>query len=174
MKITQKPSTDYVKQKTSKNLIVLHYTAGGSLSGAEATLAIKDYVNVHYCIDRDGSVYQYFDEKYWAYHTGTNQADAMRSIGIEIVNWGHLSRDHNDLLTWTGKRVAWGNVVRCKAFRGFEFWEKLTPAQEIAVSELIADIRKRYPDIAVTTHAKLKSTKLDFPPDYPQLAGILT
>ena len=173
MIIKQKPSQDYIKTATAKDMIVVHYTAGGSLAGAEATLAIRDYVNVHYCIDLDGKVYQYFDEKYWAYHTGTNQADAKRSIGIEIVNWGHLSRKGNTLYTWTGKKLDWSDVVRCTKFRGFEYWQKLTDKQVESLRELIAEIKSRHGIRRVTTHAKIKTTKLDYPPDYPQLIGII-
>ena len=82
--IIQKPSTDFQSRETKKDMIVLHYTGGGSLSGAEATLAKKDYVNVHYAIDLNGDIIQYFDDKFWAYHTGTTKADAKRSIGIGL------------------------------------------------------------------------------------------
>ena len=68
MKLVKKKSLDFNRSVTDKNLIVLHYTAGGTLAGAEATLSIADYVNVHYCIDKDGTVYQYYPEKNWAYH----------------------------------------------------------------------------------------------------------
>jgi len=91
-------------------MIVLHYTGGGTLSGAEATLAIRDYVNVHYCIDLNGDIIQYFDDKFWAYHTGTTKTDAKRSIGIEIVNWGHLTRRGDALYSWTGKLIPWVQV----------------------------------------------------------------
>ena len=173
MNIIQKPSTDYIKQSTKKNLIVLHYTAGGTLSGAEAALAIKDYVNVHYCIDRDGQVYQYFDEKYWAYHTGTGNADAMRSIGIEIVNWGHLTRIGDALFTWTDKKIPWDQVLHLKPFRGFQYWQKLTSEQERAVTELVSEIAHRWKLIKVCTHAMLKQTKLDYPPDYPVIKELI-
>ena len=172
MKPTQKHSTDYVNETTDKDTIVLHYTGGGSLSGAEATLAIKDYVNVHYAIDRDGTIYQYFPETAWAYHTGSGKLNDMHSIGIEIVNWGHLKRVGNDLLTWTGKRINWSEVQKCKAFRGFEYWQKLTPMQELSLAWLIADIKTRY-EVIVKTHAELNTKKLDFPPDYEQIKSLL-
>lgn len=174
MNIIQKLSSDYIAQETVKKMIVLHYTAGGTMSGAEATLAIKDYVNVHYGIDDDGTIYQYLPEKYWAYHTGTNKKDGMESIGIEIRSWGHLKRVRNQLLTWTNKVIPWDKVVRCKPFRGYEYWEKLTPQQIQAAKELILAIRSRHPITKVVTHAMLKTTKLDFPPDYSGISELIT
>jgi N-acetyl-anhydromuramyl-L-alanine amidase AmpD len=174
MKIIQKTSVDYVKQSTAKNLIVLHYTAGGTLAGAESTLAIKDYINVHYCIDRDGKIYQYFPEKYWAYHTGTGLADAKRSIGIELVNWGHLTRISDVLFSWTDKKIPWAQVQRCKPFRGYEYWQKLTAEQEASVKWLVWDIKARWKGINVCTHAQLKTTKLDYPPDFPVIKDLIT
>ena len=65
LKIIKKPIDDYIQTSTKKRIIVLHYTAGGTLSGAEAQLLLKDYVNVHYGLDDDGTVYRYIDEKYY-------------------------------------------------------------------------------------------------------------
>jgi len=171
--VKQKPSTDYQKQETKKDMIVLHYTGGGSLSGAEATLAKKDYVNVHYCIDLNGDIIQYFDDKFWAYHTGTTKTDAKRSIGIEIVNWGHLTRRGDALYSWTGKLIPWVQVVKCEKFRGFEYWQKLTTEQESALAWLLCILEKKHDIKLVVSHAQLKPTKLDYPPDYPQIKNYL-
>ena len=82
MRIVNRFSADCIRQVTVKDTIILHYTAGGTLSGAEAELKKPDTINVHYILDRDGAVYQYFDEKHWAYHTGANNWN-KRSIGID-------------------------------------------------------------------------------------------
>jgi len=168
MNITQHPSSDYIKQETIKRLIVLHYT-GGLYPGYESTLAIRDYVNVHYSIRRTGEIIQYFPEKYFAYHTGTTLQDAMDSIGIECEADGQLTRNKNQLLTWYKKVVPWKEVVKCNLFRGFQYWHCLTPAQYEALDFLIPDIRSRNPINEICTHAQKKATKLDFPPDFPGL-----
>ena len=174
MNIIQKQSTDYIAQRTVKKLIVLHYTAGGTMAGAEAALAIKDYVNVHYGIDDDGTIHQYFKDEFWAYHTGTNKQDAMDSIGIEIRSWGHLTKKGNKFYSWTGKEIPPEKVIKLNKFRGFEYWERLTPQQIQAVKELILMLRQKHPIIKVTTHAVMKPTKLDFPPDYPDISTLLS
>lgn len=177
MNIMQYPSQDYVAEKTHKNLLVLHYTAGGTLGGAIASLGIRDYVNVHYMVDRDGGVYQFFPEEYWAYHTGTGLRDAKRSIGIEFVCWGHLKRKWNALYAWPNNwktKIPWPQVIRLKKFRGFQYWHKLTPEQEEIAPILVDDICSRWPGMQVCTHADLKTTKLDFPPDYPAIRDLTT
>ena len=173
MKIIQVPSTDYIRTKTVKRMVVLHYTGGGTLSGAEAALKTTDYINVHYGIDDDGTVHQYFNEAYWAYHTGTTKKHAQESIGIEIRSWGHLTRLGNVLKSWTGKTIPWPKVVKCAPFRGYEYWEAITPDQLQSVKELILGICSRHPIEVVTTHAVLNKKKLDFPPDYPGISKLL-
>jgi N-acetyl-anhydromuramyl-L-alanine amidase AmpD len=40
-------------------------------------------VSVHYVIDRNGDIYQLFDEKYFAYHAGANFRNISKiSFGI--------------------------------------------------------------------------------------------
>jgi len=122
----------------------------------------------------DGTIYQYFDEKHWCYHTGSGLADAKRSIGIEVVNWGHLTRKGNELFTWTGKKIAWDNVLRCAKFRRYEYWHKLTEAQKAVLPGFVADIKSRWIGMQVVTHAQLNSHKLDYPPDYPLIKDLVT
>ena len=160
------PSTDYIKIETIKKMVVLHYTAG-MFPGYEASLNIRDYVNVHYSIRRNGQIRSYFAEKYYSYHTGTTKKHAMESIGIEIECWGHLDRIGNALKTWTGKTVPWTEVVKCEEFRNYIYWHSLTPEQYAALDWLLPDIRTRNPIKIQTTHAVLNQYKLDFPPSYP-------
>lgn len=172
LKIIKKPIDDYIQTSTKKRIIVLHYTAGGTLSGAEAQLSLKDYVNVHYGLDDDGTVYRYIDEKYYCYHTGTGKQLDSQAIGIEIRNWGHLD---NNMRTWTGKQLPAEKVIKLNTFRGYQYWEKLTPQQIFILPLLINDFKSRWGyDMIVITHAQVKATKLDFPPDYPLIKDLIT
>ena len=172
IKIIKKPIDDYIQTSTKKRIIVLHYTAGGTLSGAEAQLSLKDYVNVHYGLDDDGTVYRYIDEKYYCYHTGTGKQLDSQAIGIEIRNWGHLD---NKMKTWTGKQLPPERVIKLNTFRGYQYWEKLTPQQIFILPLLINDFKSRWGyDMIVITHAQVKATKLDFPPDYPLIKDLIT
>lgn len=80
---------NYVQKETKKRVIVIHGTAGGTANGAIQFM--KKYsgqnVSVHYVIDRDGTIYQLFDDKYYAHHAGSNFRQLSKySIGIQLVN----------------------------------------------------------------------------------------
>lgn len=168
MKKIKRPSADHIRQVTVKDTIILHYTAGGTLAGAESELAKPDTINVHYILDRDGLVYQYIDERYWAYHTGANNWN-KRSIGIEIVNWGQLLDVNGMYLPWTrraSQAVAPEMTEKCVMFRGSEYYERLTNDQMLTLPELIADIMSRHDIIHIKTHAEVNTGKADFPPDH--------
>jgi N-acetyl-anhydromuramyl-L-alanine amidase AmpD len=169
-KIQRKISNDYFHEVTVKDTIVLHFTAGGTMAGAETHLAKPDTINVHYILDKNGKVYQYFNEKYWAHHTG-NKAWCKRSISIEIVNWGQLTLSKESLyLPWTNRinqSVPSENVIITEPFRGFKYWEALTDEQMHILPQLIDDICSRHPIETVITHAEINYKKTDFPPDHP-------
>ncbi len=124
LKIIQKPidyskerkqlSLDYMKQhhnliqknpNITPKIIVLHYTAGGTiesnfryfnnlyLENQRATLKKQSSLNVsaHFLVDRDGTVYQLVDPEMFAIHTiGLNYC----AIGVE--NIGSQSRSLTD------------------------------------------------------------------------------
>lgn len=183
MKIIQRPSNDYImSSKSVKDVIVWHFTAGGSLSGAEATLALPDTINVTFMIDDDGKIYQYMKEDQWAYHTGVNGAkDAngkhlywcKRSFGVEIRNWGGLKLTDGLYLPYTNRKNQAVNPSRVlKLFYdrfGFKYYEALTPAQIDSVLWLDGYLRGRHPITTAITHADISKKKHDFPPDYPWL-----
>jgi len=168
MRLTQKPSADHIREVTTKDTIILHYTAGGSLQGAEAELRRPDTINVHYILDRDGRAYQYIEDKFWAYHTGANSWN-KRSIGIEIVNWGSLALVNGVYLPWTRvshQAVKPESVCHCKPFRGYSDYEDLTQDQKDSLPQLIAHICNRHDIIHIKTHAEVNGQKADFPPDH--------
>jgi N-acetyl-anhydromuramyl-L-alanine amidase AmpD len=82
-------------------MIVLHYTAGGTWTGARATFA-ADTVNMgelpgtcsHYLVDKDGTVYQLVPTSMRCRHTvGLND----QAIGVEMVQEGSPSADRQIL-----------------------------------------------------------------------------
>ncbi|MBV8846120.1 MAG: N-acetylmuramoyl-L-alanine amidase [Bryobacterales bacterium] len=67
----------------ARNLVVLHVTAGPTAQSATATFKASvapHRVSAHFCIDRDGTVYQLVDTGRTAWHA--SQVNA-RSIAIE-------------------------------------------------------------------------------------------
>lgn len=72
------------KQPSPPTKIVLHDTAGPTLSGAESTLKQRG-LGYHYMIDRDGKVYQYYKNTDAVNHAyGANKL----TIGISLVGGG--------------------------------------------------------------------------------------
>ena len=181
MNILQRPSNDYVMAgATIKDVEVWHFTAGGSLAGAEATLALPDTINVHFMIDKDGKIYQYMKEERWAYHTGQNAAKdkngnywywCRRSFGIEIVNWGGLDKVGDLFIPYTKRKTQAVNPDRVLklyfARFGYRYYEALTPAQIDSMLWLDDYLRARHPITMSITHADISTKKHDFPPDYP-------
>ncbi len=80
----------------SPDMIILHYTGMASGAGAESWLCNPEsQVSSHYLVHEDGRVVQMVRERDRAWHAGRSSwkgvADVnSRSIGIEIVNPGHL------------------------------------------------------------------------------------
>ena len=183
MDIIQRPSNDYVMStRSEKDTIVWHFTGGGSLVGAEATLAKPDTVNVHFIIDFDGKIYQYMKEDRWAYHTGQNAAKdskgdylywCKRSFGVEIVNWGGLTLVDGLYLPYTNsvrQAVNPDMVLRLSYARsGYKYYHALTVAQIESIEWLDKYLSSKHKIVNRITHADISTKKHDFPPDYPWL-----
>lgn len=142
-------SDDIKHEETAKTRICLHHTAGNSADGAITTLRKPDYIMVHFLVDKDGTIYQFFPLKEWAFHLGVRELPKgeldRSSIGIEIVNVGPLVLKGNSLKWWPGN---W-NAHYCDtsdvnlfyqhpAWRGFQFSSTYTRAQYMSVGRLVA------------------------------------
>ncbi len=91
--------------------LVMHYTASGTLRGTVGWFNNPDAnASAHLVIGHDGSVIQMgrFNQRLW--HAGRSRLGGRTnfnafSIGIEIVNWGKLSRMSRGWASWTGAAV---------------------------------------------------------------------
>lgn len=134
------------------DLIVLHYTAGGS---PESTISWfknpRSKASAHYLVARDGTIYQFVRDEDTAWHAGIPPRLGLsveenrkredrariirpnqRSIGIEIDNWGSLRKTDGGFLTWNGKLYQ-GEALQF----GESYWEPYTEAQYQALIKLI-------------------------------------
>ena len=100
--------------------LIIHYTAGVSLSGAVnhfKTRYASGNASAHIVIDRDGTVVQMvkFNRKAW--HAGKSQWGEINglnhySIGIELVNAGKLDKtDSGNWINWSGKKINANEVI---------------------------------------------------------------
>ena len=144
------PAVQFVGEKQAKDLIVLHFTAGGSVEGAyQSWLSTKERVATAYLVDLDGHIYEVFDPACWACHLGVAAAhnpgfrQDKRSIGIEIVNWGGLKLDPGEQLNCWPKQYrtrycGLNEKARYvgKSFRGLDYFAAFPESQQSAVCRL--------------------------------------
>lgn len=150
----------YFAESMPKTQIVLHFTAGGTASGAFETWK-RDPVQVAtaFIVDKDGKIYQCFNPSYWAYHLGVNVAAGnvyhkfdRQSIGIEMVNWGGLKEDGFSLNCWPNNYKTFlcqttdtdKAYVSPKPWRGFQYWNAYTEAQLASVYDLVHQLCRQF------------------------------
>lgn len=118
--------------------LVIHYTAGGTASGAVNWFAGPNKVSAHLVIGHDGEITQMvpFDTVCW--HAGKSRWRNVKglnshSIGIEVANWGKLLRSGSGgWVSSTGKPVPAERVVVAahRDFPGTEHgWELFDEVQ---------------------------------------------
>lgn len=79
--------------------IIIHYTGGGSVSGAIRTLRRRG-LSYHFIVDRQGEVHQGGALNRKAFHAGLSNWKGLEnmnnhSIGISAANWGWLNKQVN-------------------------------------------------------------------------------
>lgn len=181
MKIVDKILTDgeYYKEIFTKDTIFIHHTAGShrpdwsidgwahdrSKSGGQLAVATAYVIGGISTRDKnadfDGLIYRAFDDKYWAHHLGTNQANNkflnQKSIGIEICNYGPLIKTTDGtFLNYVKSAVPADMAAELPTpYRGFKYYQKYTDKQLIALKELMQDIAHRNPHIDLKTGLRL-------------------
>ena len=164
------PKNQYVQEVTEKRQIVLHHTASGP--GVTGDIAwwksTSERVATHYLIDREGLVYQLFNEKFWGYHLGLSNKDFSLlglpykqldkcSIGIELDCWGPVVL-HTDgkfyPAKWNGKSYApntsckpvkyFHEYCQQNKWKGSIYWEKYTTRQLDSLEKLVKGIAARH------------------------------
>lgn len=145
----------------AKERIVLHFTAGTTVSGAFATFASnKDRVATPYIVDRDGTVYELFDPDCWAWSLGLQglakqerQQIEKTCIAIELVNVGPLVRRGEKLCWWPPHNQFTTEYCSasdhelwepCGKWRGYEAFATYTQPQIDATAELVEQLCRRF------------------------------
>ncbi len=93
----------FYRKEYPKEKIVLHFTVGNVRSDARALT--RNRVSVPFLIARDGTVYNLFSSRFWAFHLGMhalgdNTEGSKRSVAIELSNYGPLKRVGDNLETY--------------------------------------------------------------------------
>lgn len=113
---TREPTENRGQQPNSREVVVLHYTAGYDLASAvrhfKNTSAAKR-ASAHFVIDVDGTIVQMVSTAEVSWHAGRGiyrgRAGGFnsRSIGIEIVNPGyHFKRADDSFENWNHRPIS--------------------------------------------------------------------
>jgi len=151
---------DYCREEVQKVQIYLHHTAGSPSAintarywqndGSKVSTAFIIAGNVKSANEKDGDIIQCFSSKYWAYHLGLKSEtfNSMKlpykkldsiSIGIEICNWGQLTKcPDGSFVNYVNSKVPLNEITELeKPFKGFSFYHKYTDAQIAALKDLL-------------------------------------
>ena len=174
----------YFQEQQEKDLIVLHFTAGGNAaSSAQWWNNTANRVSTPYLVDMDGVIYETYDPKYWSYHLGIKGADPghhndKRSIGIEVCNYGPLKLSGNTLNSWpkdfNNKYCDLSQVdkyVNAK-FRGFDYYAAFSELQKVTIGHLVNHLCSKF-NIKKEIALESKRNECDVP-FYSKWKGICT
>jgi N-acetyl-anhydromuramyl-L-alanine amidase AmpD len=136
--------------------IIYHFTAGPRLEGTIRWFQDNPKkVSAHYVIGKDGRVVQMVPLNRAAHHAGSSSLAGCRggvnrcSIGVEIVNWGKLTKRGNAFYTHTDKLYTGPSPVLARN----QFWEPFTDAQYDSLVRLTHYLLSNYPTIThITGH----------------------
>ncbi len=143
----------YVQEEKKKDLIVLHFTAGSTSDGAfNSWVNSPIRIGTAYILDPNGTAYEIFDPKYYAFHLGFKGSyeNDKRSVAIEIVNIGPLKRVGNELMCWPKNyKTHYCSLDEKdkyveKSFRGFDYYASFSPRQLEALPKLIDMTSSRF------------------------------
>jgi hypothetical protein len=138
----------YFSQKTNKTQIVLHHTAGGGNGKGVITdwnNRKHRHVGTAFIVNKNGSIENAFNPEYWAYHTGKGINSSRNSIGIEIINWGWITKNsEGNYFRYTGGKVPKGTKLYNFSWRGYDYYEMYTRQQFIATVKLVKRLCKQF------------------------------
>ena len=166
--------SQFIKDETQKVQIYLHHTAGNSDPFGVFKFWETNKERVATCVtiggtpkknDKflDGQIVQGFSSKNWAFHLGLKESTFHKfnlpyksldkiSIGIEICNWGQLTRKESKFYNWVNKVIPDEEVIELsKPFRGFKYFHNYTDAQIVSVEKLLKYWGQKY-NIPLTYH----------------------
>jgi N-acetyl-anhydromuramyl-L-alanine amidase AmpD len=143
--------TDYHSTVYPKSQIYLHHTASGPNPRNVWNWWKSDKVTVGTCvvIGKDGEIVQGFSSKHWAHHLGlANKHFGVHnlkyrnldqtSIGIEICNWGQLTKKGDKFYNYVNGEVPAKDVCELETpFKGFKYYEEYSDAQIESVRKLL-------------------------------------
>lgn len=174
--VDRRPSPDH-GGAISPRFVVVHYTGSGSAAGSVDWLSRADEVCVsaHVVVGRDGDVTQLLPFTTRAYHAGKSawrDVIGLNScgVGVELVNWGPLTRDGQALRSSTGRVVdrADASYLLHRAHTEHRWWQRYTQQQLDAAALVVASVASTYQIEEVVGHDDVSpGRKIDPGPAFP-------
>ncbi len=154
------PMGQYCGDFTEKEYIFIHHTAGWNNPYKVIDQWARDSrgrIATQYVIGGphpktgdekyDGVVLEAFSSNNWAYHLGKNGSSYMHShsVGIEVCNFGPLTKDGDNYYTWAGTLLPAFEVCDLgEEWRGYRYWHNYSEEQIISLGRLIKHIAKEH------------------------------
>tara|TARA_R110000744_G_scaffold371828_1_gene483076 strand:+ start:78 stop:698 length:621 start_codon:yes stop_codon:yes gene_type:complete len=97
-----------------------------------------------YTVDKDGTIYQHFNSKYYSEYMNSKSID-KETILINLVNEGWLTKDAqlNRYKDWSGNIYKGKNIIK-KEWRGYFFWAPYVNKQMEAAGRLVEFLCDKY------------------------------
>jgi N-acetyl-anhydromuramyl-L-alanine amidase AmpD len=213
------PSSQFVDKEYDKHQIYLHHTASSAnpFGVVEYWTSTDERVGTAFIVAgtptkgttsyQDGDIIQCFPSKRAGWHLGVKQSHLnagkpgnktsswlnLNTVGIEICNWGYVSKTAKGFMTYQGNIIPDSRVHEYETpFRGHKYYEKYTPAQIESTINLLDylcttyDIDRRFKGMeifdidkrairgenGIWTHCSVRPDKFDIHP-YPPLIDAL-
>lgn len=154
------PLSQFMQEENPKVQIFLHHTAGNSNGFDTFKYWESNQERIATCVTicgkpgknatfNDGQIVQGYSSKYWAYHLGLKESTFQKfgipyksldkiSIGIEVCNWGQLTRKDGKFYTYVNTVVPEEDVIElAEPHRGFKYYHAYTDAQIVSVEKLL-------------------------------------
>lgn len=150
-RVHRMPADQFYAEAWPKKQIYIHHTVGGSaISSLNHWLRDPERIGTAYLIDRDGTIYEVFDPRYWAHHLGLrhkrNTELNRSSIGIEIASEGALLKDKDGILRAFDGRAVFKDraAVLNYPWRGYQYFDLYEPAQERSLFALVKHLCEQH------------------------------
>ena len=157
------PANQYLAEEHPKAQIYLHHTAGGpsAINTFKGWESNSERIATCIAIDNSGEIVQGFSSKYWAFHLGLKESTFQKygvpyksldriSIGIEICNWGQLTKKGDKFYNYVKKEVPVDQVWELPVpYKGYTYFHSYTDAQIQSVKNIVVYLGEKY-DIPLT------------------------
>ena len=155
--------------------VIVHYTAGPYRASLNTLTNPRVRASAHVIIDRDGSITQLIPFDTIAWHAGKSSYKGRvgfnkYSLGIEIVNSGHLTKSGNVYRSWFGSAYNPSDVIEATHRNQTrpKFWHIYTEEQIQAVTELCRLFIDKYKIKHILGHEEIAPKRKSDPgPAFP-------